>query len=90
MSVEQWGIVAGVATALLMAVGPWMFMVHARLAVLAEQTARLETKVDKLVEAAEERLAWCIEHQTAIAQCNRRLELHESQLAEASRRLAEV
>ena len=48
MSVEQWGIVIGVIVSALLALTPWMLMVHARLAVLTATISSLEDKVDKL------------------------------------------
>jgi hypothetical protein len=47
MSVQAWGIVVGVATAAVLALGPWMFMVHAKLAVIAAQIADLSEAIDK-------------------------------------------
>ena len=36
MTTQQWAIIIGVIVSGLLALGPWMFMVHAKLAVLAE------------------------------------------------------
>ncbi|MFZ5831588.1 MAG: hypothetical protein ACOY3P_16000 [Planctomycetota bacterium] len=81
MTVAEWGIVAGVVSSALLAFGPWMFMVHARLAVLVAQVARIDTKVDKLCDAHEERLAWCVRHQSELDHCLRRLEAHDVRLS---------
>ena len=74
MDVTQWGIVIGVAGSALMAVGPWMFMVHAKLAVLSAQVARLDVKVDKMCDSQHERLTWCVQHQSALDELARRLD----------------
>ena len=78
MTASEWAIVIGVVTSSLMALGPWMFMVHAKLAVVLTQVSRLEAKVDKMTDAQQDRLTWCIQHQTAIAECSRRLDAHEA------------
>jgi outer membrane murein-binding lipoprotein Lpp len=80
MGVAEWGVVIGVATPALLAFGPWMFMVHAKLAVLSAQVARLDAKVDKLGDAQQERLTWCVQHQAALDEFARRLEQHDAQL----------
>ncbi len=83
MSVEQWAIVVGVAMSVALALGPWMFMVHAKLAVIASQTSGLVTKVEKLAESHEQRLSMCLEHHA-------RLETHQSQLDRIDDRLREM
>jgi hypothetical protein len=90
MSVLEWGTVIGVVTSALLALAPWMFMVHAKLAVLSAQMARLDAKVDKMVDAQEERLPWCIQHQATLDEFGRRLEAHDVQLADVAKRLQEV
>ena len=90
MSVSEWGIVIGVVTSALLALAPWMFMVHAKLAVLSAQMARLDAKVDQMVDADQERLPWCIQHQAALDEFARRLETHDVQLADMAKRLQEM
>jgi hypothetical protein len=90
MDSQQWGIVVGVVTAGLLGLAPWMFMVHAKLAVLSAQVARLDAKVDKMVDAQEERLPWCIQHQARIEELARRIEGHDLQLADIAERLRDV
>lgn len=82
MSVEQWGIVIGVVTSALLALAPWMFMVHAKLAVLATQLAGLAEKVDKLIADNERRGPMCALHEA-------RLDTHEVQLENIAGRLRE-
>jgi hypothetical protein len=90
MTNEQWQVIAGVISAALVATGPWMLMVHAKLAVLSNQVSRLEKKVDKVVEHQEERLPWCIQHETALEEIKRRLEGHETQIRQITERLQEL
>ena len=47
----EWGIVIGVVTSALMSLAPWMFMVHAKLAVLVTRIEALSEKVDTAAEA---------------------------------------
>lgn len=83
MTVQQWSIVIGVITSALLALTPWMFMVHAKLAVLATQMANLEDKVDTLIRANEQRLPQCAQHEA-------RLETHDVQIAHIGERLRDV
>ena len=87
MSVQEWEIVIYVVTAVLLATAPWMFMVHAKLAVLSTQVGRLETKVDRIADAEQERLPQCIQHETALKELERRWEMHEVQIENISERL---
>ena len=58
MTVQEWGIVVGACASGLAALAPWMFMVHAKLAVMAAQFVRTRAnKVEKATEANKERLA---------------------------------
>lgn len=47
MTTQEWEILLGIAVAVALAIGPWMFQVHAKLAVIADNLGRLceETKV---------------------------------------------
>jgi hypothetical protein len=90
MNIQEWSIVIGVVTSALLALAPWMFMVHAKLAVLSSQVSRLDAKVDKMVEADQERLPRCIQHQTSLDELFRRVETHDAQLADIRERLQEL
>jgi hypothetical protein len=90
MNVQQWEMIVGVVTAALLALVPWMFMVHAKLAVLSSQVACLDAKVDKMVDAEQHRLPWCIQHQTTLDELSRRAEIHETQLEDIHQRLQEI
>ncbi len=80
MSSDEWGIVVGVVVAGLLALGPWMFMVHAKLAVLASQVETLCKKVDRANEAHEK--LW-----TMYAHHEAKLETHEVQISQIGERL---
>jgi len=83
MSVQEWGIAVGVMVSGLLAVGPWMFMVHAKLAVLASQVAMLCQKIDKAALAQEK--LWSAESRHAA-----KLETHDVQIAQISQRMREL
>ena len=80
MSSDEWGIVVGVVVAGLLALGPWMFMVHAKLAVLASQVEILCKKVDRANEAHEKLWAMYAHHEA-------KLETHEVQISQIVERL---
>jgi hypothetical protein len=87
--VQQWEIVVGVVTAAVFATAPWMFMVHAKLAVLSSQVGRLETKVDRVVDAEQDRLPQCIQHETALKELERRWEMQALQIENLADQLRE-
>ena len=90
MSVQAWGIVIGVVTAALLALAPWMFMVHAKLAVLSEQMTRLTAKVHEMVEADQARLPQIIHQQAALTEHGRQLQTLDVQLTDVGERLREI
>lgn len=73
MTLPEWSLILGLGTSILLAVGPWMFMVHAKLAVIASKSADLCEKLDQI--AAEQRSLWDTtgEHES-------RLNAHDIQL----------
>ena len=83
MTVEEWSIIVGVLVAAVLALAPWMLMVHAELAVLSAKIIGLELKVDKLIEDNEHRIPLCAVH-TA------RLDGVERQLASIHERLSRL
>ena len=83
MSVSQWGIVVGVVTSALLAVGPWVFMVHAKLAVIAAQIADLDEKLEKATEANQQLWSLYARHEA-------RLGTHDVQLSHVAERLQEL
>jgi hypothetical protein len=83
MSVQEWGIVVGAVTSAVLALGPWMFKVHAKLAVIATQLTELGEKVEKATEANRQLWLQCARHET-------RLGTHDVQIAHVAERLQEV
>ena len=83
MTAEEWGIVIGVVVSALLALAPWMFMVHAKLAVIAAQIVELGEKVEKAAEANQQ--LW-----SRYAQHEARLQTHDVQFAHVAERLQEI
>ncbi len=83
MSVSQWISLVGVVMSVVLSVTPWMFAVHARLAVIASQVEQLCGKLEKLSAAHEQRLAMCIEHHS-------RLETQEVRITDLEDRVREL
>ena len=83
MSVQQWGIMIGVLTPVLLTLGPWMFMVHAKLAVIATQIEELGEKVEKAAETNHELWARYAHHET-------RLGTHDVKIVHLEKRLQEL
>ncbi len=83
MTVEEWSILIGVVISALLALGPWMFMVHAKLAVIATQIAELGEKVEKAAEANQQLWSRYAQHET-------RLETHDVQFTHVAQRLQEI
>ncbi len=83
MNVHALGIVIGVATSALLAIVPWLAMVHAKLAVIATQIAELDEKMEKAATANHE--LW-----SRYAQHEARLETHDVQFAHVVERLQEI
>ncbi len=80
MTIQEWSLVVGVLTSVLLALGPWMFMVHAKLAVIVTQVAQLSEKMEKAVEAHQELWARYAEHEA-------RLDTHDVRLRHLDDRL---
>jgi hypothetical protein len=83
MAINEWIMLLGVVMSVILTVTPWMFAVHARLAVIASQVEQLCGKLEKVSTAHEERLAMCIAHQS-------RLETHEVRIADLGERVREM
>jgi hypothetical protein len=81
MTVAEWGLLVGALTSLALAVGPWMFKVHAQLAVIA---ARLSEVCEAVAQAhADHRRLW-----ETTARHETRLDAHDLQLAHVAERRA--
>ncbi|MBN1589203.1 MAG: hypothetical protein JW888_06795 [Pirellulales bacterium] len=83
MSVHEWSIVVGLLGSGCLAVGPWMFMVHAKLAVLASQVATLCEKIDRAAVAQEK--LWSVHSQHSV-----KLETHDVQISQINERLRDL
>lgn len=80
MTLEQWSLLIGVIMSLLVAIGPWMAKVHAKLAVIA---SKIVDMCDKLEAAAgEHRRLWEI-----ASRHESRLDTHDVQLSHIAERL---
>lgn len=80
---ELCAVAFGAMTSVALAMTPWMFMVHAKLAVLTAGMTKLELKVDKLLADHEQRLPLNARYEA-------RLEQLESQLSQVHERLKEM
>ncbi len=80
MNIQVWGIVTAALTTALVALGPWMFMVHAKLAVIATQIKELGEKMEKTSETNHELWSRYAHHET-------RLGTHDVQIAHIEKRL---
>ncbi|MGA2031684.1 MAG: hypothetical protein ABSG68_05470 [Thermoguttaceae bacterium] len=83
MTSQEWGILIGGVMSAVLALGPWMFMVHAKLAVIASRIVDLGEKMEKAAEANRE--LWKL-----YAQHEARLDTHDVQFSHISQRLQEL
>jgi hypothetical protein len=83
MTAEEWRIVIGLVVSAALALAPWMFMVHAKLAVISSQMVELGEKVEKAAEANQQLWSRFAQHET-------RLETHDVQFAHVAERLQEI
>jgi len=83
MTIQEWSIVIGVIMSALLALGPWMFMVHAKLAVIASRIVDLGEKVEKAAEANQKLWAFYARHEA-------KLETHDVQIAHIGDRLRDL
>ncbi len=83
MNPHEWGIVVGVVTSALLSLTPWMFKVHAKLAVIAAQITELGEKVEKAAEANQQLWSRYAQHQA-------RLDTHDVQFGHIAERLQEI
>jgi len=80
MSSSEWSLIVGSALSVALAMGPWMFKVHAKLAVIASKIVDLCDKLDRASD--EHRRLWetCSRHES-------RLDTHDVQLSHIAERL---
>jgi hypothetical protein len=83
MNTYEWGILIATAVSAVVALAPWMMMVHAKLAVIA---ARLDELHEQMVRgAADKQELWqcCSRH-------GMRLQTHEVQIAHLAERVQDL
>jgi hypothetical protein len=80
MAFIEWSFILGAALSVALAAGPWMFKVHAKLAVIASKVVDLCDKLDRTQD--EHRRLWevCSRHES-------RLDTHDVQLSHIAERL---
>jgi hypothetical protein len=84
MSMQDWLSLAGLAVPIVVAVGPWLFAVHSRLAVIGSRVEQLCGDVRRLADAHDDRLAMCIDHQSRLEALGMRVECLEGRWEEAA------
>jgi hypothetical protein len=77
---DGWTLLVGSLVSLGLAVGPWMFKVHAKLAVIASKIVDLCDKMDRTSEEHRRLWAVCARHES-------RLDTHEVKLSHIAERL---
>ena len=71
MSIQEWGVVGGLMVALALALAPWMFMVHGKLAALTVQIKAMAETVKRIDTDNRERL--CERHRMVLSDHERRI-----------------
>jgi len=89
MSTESWRILLGAIVFVLLALVPWMLMVHAKLAVLAAQVARLTSTVDRLIETDATRRDTAACDHVQLAELRRQVDRQQKQMEHFGRLLQE-
>jgi hypothetical protein len=82
MTFQEWSLVVCTIVTIALSIGPWMFKVHAKLAVIASKTVDLCDKMDRATD--DHRRLWecCARHES-------RLDTHDVQLSHIAQRLEE-
>jgi hypothetical protein len=83
MTSQDWQILLGTLISAVLTLAPWMFMVHAKLAVVASRMGDLSAKFDKATDAQRELWSMCAAH-------GARLENHDVQIAHLAHHLEEL
>jgi hypothetical protein len=83
MNYQEWEIALGLMVTIALALGPWMFMVHAKLAVIAARMTDLGQRMDKAADANRELWRLWAQHQS-------RLDTLDVQFSHVSERLEQV
>lgn len=82
MAIQDWISVIGIVVSVVLVLGPWMFKVHAKLAVIATRIVDLSEKVERLADAADRLWSLSADHEA-------RLDTHDVELAHVAERLRE-
>ena len=80
MSLPELSLVVGIFTSVALALGPWMFKVHAKLAVIASKIIDLCEKMDHAADEHQKLWQVCSKHES-------RLDTHDVQLSHIAERL---
>jgi outer membrane murein-binding lipoprotein Lpp len=80
MSLPEWSLVIGVVISVALAIGPWMFKVHAKLEVIASKVVDLCDKMDRATDDNARLREICFAHQS-------RLDTHDVKLTHIAERL---
>ncbi len=80
MSFPEWSFLAAAALSLALSAGPWMFKVHAKLAVIASKIVDLCEKLDRAED--DHRRLWEVAHRH-----QSRLDTHDVQLSHIAERM---
>ncbi len=80
MSIAEWSLVVCSVLSIVLAIGPWMFKVHAKLAVIASKIVDVCDKLERTSE--DHRRLWEVS-----ARHESRLDTHDVQLSHIAERL---
>jgi len=83
MTAHDWVYVLGITVSALLTLAPWMFMVHAKLAVIASRIVDLSEKVGQLATTSERLWSQYAAHEA-------RLDTHDVELNHMAERLREI
>lgn len=82
MAIQDWISVIGIVVSVVLVLGPWMFKVHAKLAVIATRIVDLSEKVERLADVADRLWSLSADHEA-------RLDTHDVELAHVAERIRE-
>ena len=82
MTPQEWAPTVGALISLAVIVGPWMFKVHAKLAVIASKCADLCDKIEQIAHDGRRLWETSSRHES-------RLETHQLQIAHIEQRLGQ-
>jgi len=83
MTIQEWGIIIGVAFSGLLTLAPWMMMVQAKLAVIASRLDEMHQQMTRANRDKQELWSCCSQHGI-------RLQTHEVQIAHLAERVQDL